>query len=65
MPGSEAPIVSTEELAARLAGRGRPLWLVHATDGPAFRDGHIPGSLAAHDHDVTWRRAGLPVERSG
>lgn len=57
MAEPQVPIVSTDEVAARLAGRGEPCWLVHATDGPAFRDGHIPGALAAQDTDVLRRLA--------
>jgi 3-mercaptopyruvate sulfurtransferase SseA len=102
-------VLSTDEVVARLAGRGQPCWLVHGTDRLAFRDGHIPGALAVQDDGVllqlaasatlivygedehaataprlvvalrnrdaevawyagglaAWRRAGLPVERSG
>lgn len=51
MRESHPPTVSTDRLH-RLLSAGVPLWLVFAPDDASFRDGHIPGSLAATDAQV-------------
>jgi rhodanese-related sulfurtransferase len=44
MEGSSIPLISRDELRARL-DRGDIFTLVEALPPPAFRDGHLPGAI--------------------
>jgi len=45
MTASPVPRISVTGLVHLLAQADDPTWLVHATDGVAFRDRHLPGAV--------------------
>ncbi len=58
MPDPTIRRISVTALRALLDDPGPCVWLLHATDGSAFREAHIPGALARPEDPLLRRLAG-------